>query len=389
MLAQWAGSLAATQSPVPDALAIRQLARRRRLWVATRESLAALEDMASPVDDTLAAHEEVVTEEADMGDFAPVSLSTAWADAMSEIKETAASGKPRGLRVANFPEWNDITGGMHPGQFILLGGRPSMGKSTVGMKVALAAAEAGHGVLFISIEMTIPELTYRIVADKLFEGGSDRTFEEILDGKLGIDDFRVAEQISAHIDALPLIIEDRPDLNAKDVVGLIRNAKRHFAARGQRLGLVVLDYLGLLKPPRDLGNITSEVTDISKRLKQAARATGVPLLALTQLNRETDKREDKRPILPDLRDSGSLEQDADTVCFVYREEYYLAKRKPHGDALKLEEWEGKMRDVKDQLEVYSDKVRQHRKTHRTCFFFGDRAAVRPADFFISGEGWHP
>ena len=385
-LARWTGGMAATQSPVPNANAIKQLARRRRLWIAMQDSLAALEDMAAPLDLTLTAHDKAIADESDAGDFAPISASQGWAEAMASIRDVAANGKPRGLRVANFQEWNDITGGMHPGQFILLGGRPGMGKSSVGMKVAIAAAEAGEGVLFISVEMTSQELYMRIVADKLFEGGSRRTFEEILNGQLDINDFRVAEQVGALVEQLPLLVEDRPDLNVTEIIGLIRNAKRYFASRGQKLGLAVVDYLGLLKPPRNLGNITSEVTDISKRLKQAARVTRVPLLALAQLNRETDKREDKRPVISDLRDSGSLEQDADTICFVYREEYYLAKKKPHGDTLMLDEWQDKMREVQDRLEVYSDKARQHRKTHRTCFFFGDRAAVRSGDFYQNGGG---
>lgn len=128
--------------------------------------------------------------------------------------------------------------------------------------------------------------------------------------------------------------------------------------------------------------------DTSREMKNVARSTGVALLALAQLNRAVESRDDKRPQLSDLRDSGSLEQDADTVIFAYRAEYYLRQSEPDvTDIKKRDAWEVDMGAERDRLDIYSAKVRQGVTQRRKVYFFGSRQAVRSADYYRSGGGW--
>ena len=318
-----------------------------------------------------------------------ISLANAWDDAFKEIDAIGSGLKERGIIIPHWFEWNDIIGGgMMAGQFILLGGRPGMGKTAASLTVARRATEAGHGVLFISREMpVVAQLMMRLVADMLFEAGSQATFDDVLRGKLNDHDRQLAAGIRAKIDQWPLVFEEPTSLNASGIAPLIRRHKRQMAKRGKALKLVVVDYLGLLDPPEKRANREQEMSDVSKAMKAAARANGVALLCLAQLNRAVEQRDDKRPVLSDLRDSGSLEQDADTVVFVDRAEYYLKQTEPDvHDARKREAWEIEMGAERDRLEVYSAKVRQGSTQRRRVHFFGSRQAIRNGDFNRDGGG---
>lgn len=318
-----------------------------------------------------------------------ITLATAWDAAFREIDAVASGEKQRGAVIADFFEWNQIVGGgMMPGQFILLGGRPGMGKTAVALAVARRAAEAGHGVLFISREMpVVGQLMMRLVADMLFEAGSRATFDDVLQGRLSEHDRRLAADIRTKIDHWPLIFEEPASPNASGIAPMIRRHQRQLAKRGATLEIVVVDYLGLLDPPEKRSNREQEMSDISREMKKAARGTGVALLALAQLNRGLEQREDKRPVLSDLRDSGSLEQDADTVVFAYRAEYYLKQIEPDAhDVRKRDAWEVEMGGERDRLDVYSAKVRQGATQRRKVHFFGARQAIRNGDFNRFGGG---
>lgn len=314
-----------------------------------------------------------------------VPLAKAWDAAMRKIENVAAGKVERGIVIPEFVEWNDICGGsMTPGQLILLGGRPGMGKTAIALTVARRTAEAGNGVLFISREMPVDQLMMRIVTDMLFEAGSGVTLDDVLAGRLGRQDYERAQVIRDRIADWPLVFEEPASLNAARISRIVRRHKRDMARRGKKLGLVVVDYLGLLEPPQRRGNREQEIGDISRELKNAARAGGVAVLALAQLNRAVEQREDKRPLLSDLRDSGSLEQDADTVVFAYRAEYYLRQSEPKPDHKTRADWEAEMTAERDQLDVYSSKVRQGAPQRRKVHFFGARQAIRNGDYFRTG-----
>jgi replicative DNA helicase len=316
----------------------------------------------------------------------PIGFAHAWDAAMRTARAVAAGTVSRGAMVARFVEWNEITGGMLPGQLILLGGRPGMGKTAVALAVARRAAEAGHGVLFISREMPVEQLMMRIIADMLFEAGAPVTFDDVLSGRLEMADLRRAADIRARIEEWPLVFEEPPRLNASAVAPLIRKHQRQMDARGAKLAVTIVDYLGLLEPPVKRQNREQEMGDTSKELKNAARDTGTAVIALAQLNRGVESRDDKRPVLSDLRDSGSLEQDADTVVFAYRAEYYLRQTEPDQFDKRRPDWDIEMGAERDRLDIYSAKVRQGATERRKVYFFGSRQAVRGVDFARDGGG---
>jgi replicative DNA helicase len=164
----------------------------------------------------------------------------------------------------------------------------------------------------------------------------------------------------------------------------IRRQRRKLAMQERSLDLVIVDYLGLIKGDPKAKRF-EEVGEISRTLKQIAKECDVALVVLAQLNRECEKREDKRPMLSDLRDAGDIEQDADHVMFVYRDEYYLERSEPDPSDKKRQDWEISMGHARDRLEIILAKARNGRVGKRTCYFFGKHQAVRPSGY-MSGRG---
>jgi replicative DNA helicase len=362
------------------------LSRRRHLTRALVEVREDIADTGLPLDQSAAAIEMALSA-ALFSTTAreAVGIADAWNEAIAHARAVGAGDVDRGARIARLLEWNDLTGGMSPGELILLGGRPGMGKTAVSLAVARCAAEAGHGVLFVSREMSVAQLMPRLIADMLFEAGSSATFDDVRSGRLSEQDLVRAAEIGARIASWPLMFEEPPRLNVSRVQSLIRKHQRRMAATGTKLVLVVIDYLGLLEPPQKRSNREQEMGDTSRELKIAAKATGTTILALAQLNRAVEQRDDKRPHLADLRDSGSLEQDADTVVFAYRAEYYLRQAEPDpADMKKRQAWEVEMGAATNRLELHAAKVRQGPTQRRKLHFFAGRQAVRSDDFYRTG-----
>jgi replicative DNA helicase len=245
------------------------------------------------------------------------------------------SGKTVGV-ATGFVDLDKKLGGLHPADLIILAGRPSMGKTALATNIAFnaaksyrptrladgqIAAEDGAVVAFFSLEMSAEQLATRILAEE-----SGVASDRIRRGDVRHDDFEKFVQASQRLAAVPLFIDDTPALS----VGALRTRARRLK-RQQGLGLIVVDYLQLLRPSvqvRTLENRVQEISDITRGLKALAKELDVPVLALSQLSRAVEQREDKRPMLADLRESGSIEQDADVVMFIFREEYYLSRAEP-------------------------------------------------------------
>src|SRR3954453_14917757 len=240
------------------------------------------------------------------------------------------SGITTGLETVNAK-----TGGLHHSDLIILAGRPGMGKSALATNFAFNTSRryvqdmedgiapeksAGAAVALFSLEMSADQLATRILAEN-----SGISSENLRMGKISQQDFRNPARAAAELETLPLYIDDTPGLT---IAALRTRARRLKRQRG--IGLVIVDYLQLLqgsgKSTSD--NRVQEISEISRGLKTLAKELNVPVLALSQLSRAVEQREDKRPQLSDLRESGSIEQDADMVWFVYREEYYLANKNP-------------------------------------------------------------
>jgi replicative DNA helicase len=231
---------------------------------------------------------------------------------------------------------NGKTGGLHHSDLIILAGRPGMGKTALATNMAFNAAQrfvrdqedgiapeksAGAGVAFFSLEMSADQLATRILAEQ-----SGISSENLRMGRISQHDFRNLARAAAQLENLPLYIDDTPGLT---IAALRTRARRMKRQRG--IGLIVVDYLQLLQGAGKAGgdqNRVQEISEISRGLKTLAKELNVPVLALSQLSRAVEQREDKRPQLSDLRESGSIEQDADIVLFVYREEYYVQSREP-------------------------------------------------------------
>jgi len=244
-------------------------------------------------------------------------------------------------------------GGLHPSDLIIMAGRPSMGKTglatNIGFNAALAHLEKNEGasVAFFSLEMSAEQLALRLLAQ---ETGipSDR----IRRGELSKQDFPKFVEASRRISEIPLFIDDTPALS----IAALRSRARRLQ-RQQGLGLIIIDYLQLLQGNTRTDNRVQEISEISRGLKALAKELHVPVIALSQLSRAVEQRDDKRPQLSDLRESGSIEQDADVVVFIYREEYYEARKEPDENSDQHEAWAQKMSKIYNHADLIIAKQR--------------------------------
>ncbi len=233
-------------------------------------------------------------------------------------------------------------GGLHPSDLVILAGRPSMGKTALATNIAFNSArifaksggKEGARVGFFSLEMSADQLATRILADV-----ANISSHAIKQGNIKQEDFQNFVKASQQLSQVPLYIDDTPALT----IGAVRTRARRLK-RQHGLDMVVVDYLQLLRGSgsrQSEANRVNEVSEITRGLKAIAKELNIPVLALSQLSRAVEQREDKRPMLSDLRESGSIEQDADVVMFVYREEYYLHRSEPDIGTDKHMKWQEK------------------------------------------------
>jgi replicative DNA helicase len=178
------------------------------------------------------------------------------------------------------------------------------------------------------------------------------------------------------LESLPFEIADLSGITISRLNALVRRECRRFQAKGKKLELVIVDYLQLIRPDRQSDSRTHEITQVSMGLKEIAKEHNVGVLALAQLNRSVENRSDKRPIMADLRESGQIEQDADSIMFLFRAEYYLAQSEPSAHDPKHSQWEQEMEDHKGKIEFIVAKVRRRRTGTSTGHFYGAYQAVR-------------
>src|SRR5262245_15052887 len=257
-------------------------------------------------------------------------------------------------------------GGLQPSDLIVLAGRPSMGKTALATNIAFNVARArarsiardrppdsdlGHDgavVGFFSLEMSAEQLATRILSEQ-----AGIPSEKIRRGMIDESEFKRLVEVSQEMAAIPLFIDQTGGLSIAQLAARARKLKRQ-----QGVGLLVVDYLQLMTGTSKKGdNRVQEVSEITTGLKALAKELNIPILALSQLSRAVEAREDKRPQLADLRESGSIEQDADIVLFVFREEYYLERAKPAEGTIEFQDWMAKMQLVSGRAEVIIGKQR--------------------------------
>ena len=231
-------------------------------------------------------------------------------------------GKLSGIS-SGFLAVDDLLGGLHKSDLIVLAGRPSMGKTALATNMAYNAAsnkEERKSVAFFSLEMSAEQLANRILAEQALLSS-----DQIRRGKLTKEDFVKLSEVSKEISSNKLFIDDTPAINVSTLRTRARRLKRKLDTE---LGLIVVDYLQLMRGSKKYENRVQEISEITQGLKSVSKELDVPILALSQLSRAVEQREDKRPHLADLRESGTIEQDADVVVFIYRQEYYEERSEP-------------------------------------------------------------
>ena len=279
-------------------------------------------------------------------------------DAMKQTIEMASAaykneggivGVPTGLR-----DLDDKLGGLHQSDLIIIAGRPSMGKTSLATNIAFHAAKhiqdngKKSSIAFFSLEMSSEQLSTRILSEQARIGSND-----IRRGRISDEQFDQFLETSKNIAELPLFIDETPAISIAAMSNRARRIKRLHG-----LDMIVVDYIQLMKGTTfNKDGRVQEISQITQGLKAIAKELGVPVVALSQLSRQVEQRDDHKPLLADLRESGSIEQDADVVMFVYRESYYLQRKEPREATVEHAEWQAKMNEVAHLAEIIIGKQR--------------------------------
>ena len=273
---------------------------------------------------------------------------------MTRLAQTSSvhlAGVATGLR-----DLDKKMGGLQPSDLIIIAGRPAMGKTALATNIAFNVARTynqnhkeGAKVGFFSLEMSTEQLATRILAEQ-----AHIPSHKLRRGNINQEEFQALVGTSKEIDALPLFIDETGGLSLPRLSARARRLKRE-----QDIGLIVVDYLQLMTSDkrRGLENRTQEIGEITQGLKALAKELEIPIIALSQLSRQVEGREDKRPQLSDLRESGSIEQDADVVLFIFREEYYLSRKKPEDGTAENAKWQEQMEQISGKAEIIIGKHR--------------------------------
>ncbi|HEX2594788.1 MAG TPA: DnaB-like helicase C-terminal domain-containing protein [Rhizomicrobium sp.] len=373
-LVTWSMSVIVNSQPATNfSKAIKEVANRRRLWLAMQASMRALEDPAAPVADIMSQHE------ADLSSFTGESSEAVFHSAADCVDEVIASfNRPRnGVTSGTVEGMDRLLGAIRPGWLGIVAARPGMGKTAALLSYFRGAASRGHHSLYFSLEVGWETLSTRVVSDAAYAAGKPILYDAIVNATVQPHHQREICRLRDEIESLPLHVVDKDCHTIGGVRRQIRRYKRWLAAKGKKLELVVIDYLQLLSPDQQGLSDTEAVSRISRALKVMAVEEEVAIIAAAQLNREVEKREDKRPTLSDLRSSGQIEADADFVVFLLSQEYYHRAARPRDEHdPKYAEWEERLRLVENELEFILAKFRHGSIGNFFGRFFRDYQAVR-------------
>ena len=366
-LARLAGAAISSFAARDYAQMIYDLAIRRKLMDLGKE----ITDKASKVDVESEPKEQIVEAEQALYTLAEAGQGESgfqsFLSAVTEAVNVANQAYQREGGLSGIPtELVDLDakmGGLHPSDLIILAGRPSMGKTSLVTNIAYNIAKAykkglkpdgtegaieGGVVGFYSLEMSSEQLASRILAD-----AASVDSHRLRSGDMTEDEFRNLVEAAKTLEACPLYIDDTPALPISQLAARARRLKRTHG-----LDVLMVDYLQLVRPASAKDSRVNEVSEITQGLKAIAKELNVPVIALSQLSRAVESREDKRPQLSDLRESGSIEQDADVVMFVYRGEYYKEREKPGEENLEaMAKWQEEMERLHGKAEVIIGKQR--------------------------------
>ena len=316
---------------------------------------AKLNDLSTGGKKIIEDYEKSLFDLAERGSFSSTLIK--FDEAMRQTIEMASNaykndegivGVPTGLK-----DLDDRLGGLHKSDLVIIAGRPSMGKTALATNIAFNAAKKFQengvktSVAFFSLEMSSEQLSTRILAEQ-----SRIKQNDIRRGKISDEQFDKFIETSKNIAELPLYIDETPAITIAALSNRARRIKRLYG-----LDLVVIDYIQLMRASISRDGRVQEISEITQGLKALAKELSVPVVALSQLSRAVEQRDEKKPLLSDLRESGSIEQDADVVMFVFREAYYLQTKEPRPATVEHAEWQAKMNEVSHLAELIIQKQR--------------------------------
>ncbi len=331
---------------------------RRELIKISEQTIdsAKLNDLDTSGQSIIESSERLLFDLAEKGSFN--SSLVKFDEAMKQTIEMASAaykneegivGVPTGLR-----DLDDKLGGLHQSDLIIIAGRPSMGKTSLATNIAFNAAQKlqengkKSSVAFFSLEMSSEQLSTRIISEQARISSND-----IRRGRISDELFDKFLETSKNISELPLYIDETPAISIAALSNRARRIKRLFG-----LDMIVVDYIQLMRGTTfNKDGRVQEISQITQGLKAIAKELSVPVVALSQLSRQVEQRDDHKPQLADLRESGSIEQDADVVMFVYREGYYLQRKEPREATVEHAEWQAKMNEVAHLAQIIIGKQR--------------------------------
>ena len=323
-----AGYLAKLANTVPNAAhakyyaqIVRSKATIRRLIDASTAILSDAYDESSDAKELVSqAEQKIFSIQDDRNANTAASVSEVLKAAMTRIDKRMQGEQLQSGVLTHFTDFDQMTGGLHNGELIILAARPSMGKTAFAMNIAeQVAMKENAPTLFVSLEMNAIELVDRLLCSVAKVNGS-----RLRVGTITPDDQKRLLANAAKISHAPLYIDDAPSRTVSEIAAVARRISQQEMRKpnGRKLGLIVIDYLQLLDPDNPKDPRQEQVAKMARRLKMLAREQDVPILCLSQLNRQAEEGKDHRPKLSHLRESGAIEQDADVVMFVHREGYY-------------------------------------------------------------------
>ncbi len=352
-LARLAGAAISVVSAKDYAETIIELAARRDLIGGLELAMAEV-SLMHDIGATIEGLDEAMVEARRKTSRKPASMTFATAAtlAMERINEAVQRGTgvdiPTGI-----PELDDALGGFSDDELIVLGGRPSMGKTALAVEIMRRQARLGLEGIYWSGEMSEESIAIRMIAAEAHEGGA--SYHNAIRGKLNEGQFRTILQTARDMEALPIHIIDPGIRSLPVLIREIRRIVRRIRDRGAKVGCVVIDYIQQLEAPGQ-GRF-DKVTAISMALSALKMELRVPILALAQLSRKLEDRENKRPNLSDLRESGQIEQDGNKILFCYRDEYYLSRMLPGASSKKIADIEAALANCRGIMEIIISKQR--------------------------------
>jgi replicative DNA helicase len=306
------------------------------------------------------------------------------ADMMGGIRrrqQTMKEGKGIGATCRTIPDLNDLIGPLTPKTMTIIAGRPSMGKSVLAQSIGWGCAVNQHPTLVISQEMSEDALADRLAADVTHGMGEAVPYRSIQRGTLTESELLCIDEAQKRVDAIPLSTISPERATIEEIESIVALHVGKLARADKKLEVLIVDYIQIIgttkkKDPREALNYVSE------RLLRLSKRYSMAVLVLSQLNRDVEKRPDKRPQLSDLKESGRLEEDADNVLFVYRAEYYLERERPEKDAKGYEDWMVEYEAARGRVDLIAGKSRGNEIGTKRLRWFGANQAIR-------GSAWRP